>query len=224
MKSYKRIFVFMILIISFGVHFAQTEKRFYFEGGLGVGKGSTTLSGNNIKKYMHNSKEFSSYYSAKFGYLCNEDFPIYITGEITGMSHQFSKILYYDDSYYYYHYGYIWGYDSYYYYGKTFSLNSCMIAPGIMYYPFDNFQLSASAGYSFTANQTGNKNRDFYNGDGFATNYSVAYDFNRKENGLLIGINYYYSSNVLDFIQIKQKSSSFNFFVKYTMKSFTPLF
>jgi hypothetical protein len=89
---------------------------------------------------------------------------------------------------------------------------SYMLGPGIIFYPIKNLQLGSSYGASSHAGIGG--------GDGYAYNFSVAYDFGDRDHGVLLGIKYYSANDEYeDSYEIhKMKSSMIGMFVKYVYK------
>ena len=208
MKRY--LMSFYIIFIFINTLFPNEEKRFYFDGGLGIGNASTTIGNKDVRDFMKNKSEFCAFMGIKLGYMPIEDLPLYVSLEYCGISHQFANQR--DYIYHYYHYG------------TTVRFNSLLLAPGVIYYPYDFLQTSLSVGFAYTLNDTDSRYKEIFNGYGYGANISVAYDFNSFSDSLLIGINYYYATHNLNEIHQSQVSSEIGVFIKYAMKFLYQIF
>jgi hypothetical protein len=87
-----------------------------------------------------------------------------------------------------------------------------MIGPGIIFYPTQNLQIGSSIGAAY--------HEDFDSDDGYAYNFSIAYDFGDFNHGVLLGIKYYGASNSYDdgYKNRKIESSMIGMFIKYVYK------
>ncbi|AEJ20764.1 hypothetical protein [Gracilinema caldarium] len=188
----KKLFLTSFLIMSAMIGFAQ---GFYFDIGLGVGNAKTKINGQDMSDLFGSSvKEVGVDLGLKLGYGPISGTPLYIVGEISGIGHRFE-----DD------YNYI-------------QFNSYLIGPGLIIYPVPFIQLGTSIGYSFVSNQTDLPMEMNDSEGGTAANISIAFDFGKEKNGVLLGAKYAFTSNKLEISKAKQESSIFCIFVKYAYR------
>jgi hypothetical protein len=122
--------------------------------------------------------------------------PIYVVGALGGMGHRIS------------------GGDDYY------QFISCLMGPGVIYYPVPFLQIAASLGYSFVSNETSyvQKKYMYESKGGFAGDISVAFDFGAGNHGLLAGIRFFGATNTLETSGVVQNSSMISFFLRYAFR------
>jgi hypothetical protein len=186
------------------VSLSASAQGFYFDIGLGVGKGWTEINGVDVFDALEadaiavgaNLDELAADFGLKAGYGPIGGMPLYIVGELAGMGHRI-----YDSSAY-------------------IQFNSYIIGPGIIFYPIPLIQLGASIGYSWVSNDTDLSWRRYLvdSDSGFAWNISAAVDFGKSNHGFLIGIKYFYANNTLEITNAEQKESMVGVFIKYAYR------
>ena len=190
--------IILALFIGF-VTLTVSAQGFYFDIGLGLGKGWIKINGNEVNNLGSGVSEIAVDIGLKAGYGPFGAIPIYIVGELGGIGHRF--------------------FDSYNY----IQFNSYIIGPGILFYPIPLIQLGLSFGYSFISNQTDIPGFEFYDGKGgFAWNISAAFDLGKGNHGCLIGIKYFNANNTLETSNAKENASMVGVFVKYTFRHKAP--
>jgi hypothetical protein len=182
------------------------SQGFYFDIGLGIGKGWTELNGTDVFDALEAEvasiaagaklDELAVDFGVKAGYGPIGGMPFYVVGELAGMGHRI-----YDSSAY-------------------LQFNSYIIGPGVIFYPLPLIQLGLSIGYSWVSNQTDLPwVRYMYDSDsGFAWNVSAAVDVGKSNHGFLIGIKYFYAKNTLEITGAEQKESMVGLFIKYAYR------
>ena len=191
--------IIILLALVFSISFAVSAQGFYFDVGLGFGKGWTILDGKDVAKEMKSGtsgvSEIGVDFGLKMGYGPIAGIPIYVVGEAAGIGHRI--------------------YDSYNY----IQFNSYLIGPGVLFYPIPLLQLGSSFGYSTMAPVTDVPGTKFYDSKGgFAWNVSAAVDLGQKNHGLLLGLKYFYSQNTYKVSNAKEKDSFLGIFVKYAYR------
>jgi len=176
---------------------------FYFDVGLGLGKGWTKVDGydmvDGLKSAGVSVSELAFELGLKAGYGPFGNIPLYVVGEFGGFGHRI-----YDST------GYL-------------QFNSYIIGPGVIFYPVSLIQLGLSMGYSFTSNQTDIPGLSIDNSKGgFAWNISAALDFGKKNNGCLLGVKYFNANNKLKTSNVDEKASMFGIFIKYAYRNKVP--
>jgi len=185
--------MFFILLISSPI-FAE---GLYFDGGIGFGKPTTTIDGNDVSEVLAGTgvDEIGVDLELKLGYgpIAGENF--YIAGVLEGIGHRF------DDGINYIQY------------------NSYLVGPSIVFYPIPLLQLSGSAGYSWVSNDTDISGITFYDSDsGYAYDVSAAVDIGSGNHGVLIGAKYFRAYNTLETSGSEEVSSMFSIFVQYAYR------
>jgi hypothetical protein len=193
----KRAIVFGIFLIVTSL--SVSAQGFYFDIGLGIGKGWTEIEGNDVVKAFEDAgvslDEIAIDIGLKAGYGPFGNIPLYVVGELAGMGHR----IYDSDNY--------------------LQFNSYIIGPGVIFYPIPLIQLGLSLGYSFVSNQTDIPNYGMYDSKGgFAWNISAAIDLGKGNHGCLIGIKYFNANNTLETSNADEKASMIGIFVKYTYR------
>jgi hypothetical protein len=184
--------VLSCLFISSTFLFSQS---FYFDIGLGFGKATTEIDGNNISDFMDSSvTEIGVELGLKLGYGPIGGIPLYLVGDFSGIGHRF------EDNYNY------------------LQFNSYLIGPGIIYYPIPLIQLGTSLGFSFISNQTDLPYIFYDSESGYAGNIYCAIDLGKRKNGCLIGIKYMKTVNTLEVSEVKQETSLFGIFIRYAYR------
>jgi hypothetical protein len=190
--------IIALLMFSLVVSFSAFAQGFYFDIGLGIGKGWTQADGNDMVSDLKNAgvsvKELAVDIGLKAGCGPFGKIPLYVVGEIGGMGHRI-----YDSSNY-------------------MQFNSFIIGPGVIFYPIPLIQLGASIGFSFVKNQTDLPLDILDSKGGFAWNISAAIDVGSKNHGCLVGLKYFNANNTLEITNAKEKASMIGVFVKYTYR------
>jgi hypothetical protein len=196
----KKLIVLGILLVV--VSLSVSAQGFYFDIGLGFGKGWTEIEDidmvDALKDSGVNVDEIAVDIGLKAGYGPFGDIPIYVVGELGGMGHRI-----YDSSNY-------------------IQFNSYIIGPGVIFYPIPLVQLGLSLGYSFVANQTDMPMTMYDSKSGFAWNISAAVDLGKGNHGCLIGVKYFNANNTLEVSNADEKASMIGIFIKYTYRKKAP--
>jgi len=175
--------------------FSLSSQSLYFDIGLGSGFASTTIDGEDFSDSMGSSvTETSVDMGFKLGYGPIAGKPLYIVAELSSLGHRFS-----DSSNY-------------------IQFNSYLIGPGIVYYPVPAFQIAASAGYSYVANDSDFGITFYDSKGGLAGNISAALDLGKKNHGCLLGVRYAVTLNTLETSEVEQKTSMVSAFIKYAYR------
>lgn len=167
---------------------------FYLDAGIGVGSASTEISIDG---------QITELDDTCIG--CNDlgvDFGIRVGGNISSQFILAGELLGYGHRYY----------DS----REYIQFNSYLVGPSAIFYPTPTLQLSASIGYSFTANSS-SLPMYFYDGSGVALSTTVAYS-SPATNGVLIGARIFYSANTLDVSNADQNTFGINFIIRYVRR------
>ena len=191
----KKTFVAIILFLS--VSIPLFSEGVYFDGGIGFGKPTTTVGGDDVSDYIKGSDvtEIGVDLSLKLGYGPISGVPFYIAGALGGIGHRF------EDSYNY------------------LQFNSYLIGPSVIFYPVSLLQLSASGGFSWIANDTDVTGVSFYDSDsGYAFDISAALDLGQGNHGFLLGAKYFRAVNTLETSGAEEVSSMVSIFVKYAYR------
>jgi hypothetical protein len=172
----------------------------YFDGGVGFGMAWTKVDGKDFVDSVTqkgNPDEFALDLGVKIGLGPFDTIPIYVVGVLGGMGHRIS-----DSS------------DNYY------QLNTCLVGPGIIYYPVSFMQIAASLGYSWVDNETSFADKKYMldSKGGFAGDISVAFDLGMRNHGLLGGIKFFGATNTLKTSGVVQNSFLISFFVRYAFR------
>lgn len=176
-----------------------SAQGFYFDIGLGLGKGWTKIDGHDVMDLGSGLDEIAADIGLKAGYGPFGTIPLYVVGELGGIGHRI-----YDSSNY-------------------MQFNSYIIGPGVLFYPIPLIQLGLSLGYSFISNQSDIPGLVFYDSKGgFAWNISTAVDLGKGNHGCLIGIKYFNAHNTLKTSNAAENASMISIFVKYTYRHKAP--
>ncbi|MBN2509529.1 MAG: hypothetical protein JXB03_04600 [Spirochaetales bacterium] len=185
----KKCAVFCVL---FAVSLPVLGQGLYFDIGVGAGLGTLKLDGTEFENYDLNEKAVDI--GMKLGCGPIAGMPVYVAAALEGMGHRFS-----DD------YNYI-------------QFNSYVAGPSLIVYPFPHFQIAATAGYSFTANDS--DIGEMYNSEsGFGGSVSAAMDIGSNKHGLLVGAKYYLSITTLEESGAEQHMSLMALFVRYAYRT-----
>jgi hypothetical protein len=177
---------------------------FYFDIGLGAGKGKTEINGTNVSDVLDDAgkdvSEIAVDIGFKAGYGPVGGLPLYFVAELAGIGHRFQ-----DSSNY-------------------VQFNSYSVGPGVIFYPIPLIQLGLSVGYSFVSNDTDFSFVEYMydSKDGFAWNVSAAFDLRRKNHGCLVGAKYFHANNTLKTTYASEISSMFGIFIKYAYRKKAP--
>jgi hypothetical protein len=175
-----------------------SAQGFYFDIGLGFGKAWTEVEGVDMARSFEDAgvsvDEMAIDVGLKAGYGPFGNIPLYVVGELAGMSHRI-----YDSTAY-------------------LLFNSVIIGPGVIFYPIPLIQLGISAGYSFTMNQTDLPLEMYDSKGGFAWNISAAVDVGKGKHGCLIGLKYFNANNTLKTSNADEKASMVDIFIKYAYR------
>jgi len=183
---------------------AVSAQGFYFDIGLGLGKAWTEINGYDFVKELEAASggklnEIAVDFGLKAGYGPFGNIPLYAVGEVGGIGHRV--------------------YDSYNYIQFT----SCIIGPGVLFYPIPLVQLGFSIGYSFVDNITDIPGTVMYDSKGgFAWNVSAAVDLGGSNHACLLGVKYFAATNTLETSNGKEKASMISFFAKYAFRKRAP--
>jgi hypothetical protein len=192
------VFCFFLIVTSLSV----SAQGFYFDVGLGLGKGWTKINGTDMLDDLASDgvkvDEIAVDFGLKAGYGPFGNIPLYVVGELAGIGHRI--------------------YDSYNY----IQFNSYIIGPGVIFYPIPLIQLGLSIGYSFVSNETDLQMKMYDSKGGFAWNISVAVDLGSRNHGCLIGLKYFNADNTLETSNASEKASMVGIFVKYTYRKKAP--
>jgi hypothetical protein len=196
----RTVFLGVFLII---VSFAVSAQGFYFDIGVGLGKGWTKVGGINMVASLKDAgarvNEIAVDYGFKAGYGPFGKIPLYAVGEFAGMGHRI--------------------YDSY----NHIQFNSYIAGAGMIFYPIQLIQLGLSMGYSFVANRTDLPGWQMYDSKGgFAWNISAAVNFGNGNHGWLIGLKYFNANNTLKISNADEKASMVGIFIKYNYRKKAP--
>lgn len=198
----------LVILFSFVFIFSTFAARtnFYFDAGLGFGKGKTTWEGYEYRDYRgwdSSIKDIGIEAGARFGLAPVRKFPLFIVMDIDWAGHRFS-----DD------------------YDNAIQFSTIMFGPGVVFYPNNIFQLSASAGLSMADYSESWSNVYIEYKTGFAWNVSAALDFGNSRNGFLLGVKYlvgtnnivYWDSTASAYGTIEQKNSVFSIFARFALR------
>jgi hypothetical protein len=196
----KKVVVFVILLVL--ISFSVSAQGFYFDIGLGFGKGWTEVEGVDMVDALKDGgvsvDEIAADIGLKAGYGPFGNIPLYVLGELAGIGHRI-----YDSSNY-------------------IQFNSYIIGPGVIFYPIPLIQLGLSVGYSFVANQTDMPMNMYDSKGGFAWNISAAVDLGKGNHGCLIGLKYFNANNTLEISNADEKASMVGIFIKYAYRKKAP--
>lgn len=181
-----------------------SAQGFYFDVGLSIGKGWTSVNGKDIFHELEETAdggigEVAVDFGIKAGYGPFGRAPVYVVGEVAGMGHRI-----FDASDY-------------------FQLTSMLIGPGVIFYPMPLIQLGASIGLSYVQNETSLSMEMYESRTGFAWNISAAVDLGRRNHGCLIGIRHFNAINIIEVTKAKENSSMVGIFVKYAYRRKVPI-
>jgi len=183
----------IIAVLSFLLSFSVFSQGLYFDIGLGVGDITTQFDGTEFD--TTGVDETSVELSTKLGFGPIAGSPLYLAAALEGMGHQVS-----DD------------------FGDTIQFNSYILGASAIYYPIRFLQISATAGYSFTAN-TNSFGLEMYDSEsGYGFNASAALDLGNQKHGVLIGAKYMYTNNTLEVSEVEQEMSMISIFLKYAFR------
>ena len=118
----------LVILLSFVFIFGAfaAKSNFYFDAGLGFGKGKTTWGSNNlIEDYPSEIKELGIEFGGKVGIAPVRKFSLFIVLDLDWEGHRF-----FDD------------------YGNYEQFSSVFLGPGLVFYPKNILQLAASVGIS----------------------------------------------------------------------------
>ncbi|MDR1390348.1 MAG: hypothetical protein LBJ31_10295 [Treponema sp.] len=192
------VLVILFVLISLPV----SAQGFYFDIGLGFGKGWTKVEGVDMVDALNDAgagaDEIAVDIGLKAGYGPFGNIPLYVVGELAGMGHRI-----YDSSNY-------------------IQFSSYIIGPGVIFYPIPLIQLGLSAGYSFVSNKTDMPMTMYDSKSGFAWNVSAAVDLGRRNHGCLIGLKYFNANNTLKTSNADEKASMVSIFIKYAYRKKAP--
>jgi hypothetical protein len=188
----KKIAAFSLLLA--GTSLLAFGQGFYFDAGFGLGKGWTTMGGENMAALFSGVDEIAAGLGIRAGYGPFGKLPLYTALEFSGVGHRF-----YDSSNY-------------------LQFDAFLAGPAVIFYPLSLLQLSLAAGYSFPVNINDlglelDKGRG-----GFAFNVQAALDAGTSSHGLLLAAGYFYSSNKLEASGTKQVTSLLGLFMKYAYR------
>jgi hypothetical protein len=191
---------FIILgIFSVITALSVSAQGFYFDIGMGLGKGWTVIDGHDVVDLVGGDiDEVAVDIGLKAGYGPFGNKPLYVVGEFAGMGHRIS-----DD------FNYI-------------QFNSYIIGPGVIFYPIPLIQLGLSMGYSFISNQTDLPMTMYDGKGGFAWDVSAAIDLGRRNHGFVIGLKYFAAYNTLKTSNVDENSSMLGVFIKYAYRRKAP--
>jgi hypothetical protein len=163
----------------------------YFDFGVGFGDPFTTIDGVSVEYGMPESlSSLGMDFSTKLGFRLFGGAPLYLVGELSAISHRI-----YDDT-------------------EHVSLNSIVIGPGIIFYPFPFLQIGGSFGTGFVSNDS-SYNIEFYDSEwGYGGNAYAAIDLGNDTFGLLLGAKYSRATSVLETSGFEQYSEILTAFVK----------
>lgn len=188
---------FLGSIIFFLASVPMFAEGFYFDGGIGIGKPTTTIDGDDIADSLSGSgvDEIGVDLEIKLGYGPISGNNLYIAGVLEGIGHRF------DDG------------------SNYIQFNSYLAGPSVIFYPIPLLQLSGSAGYSWVSNDTDISGVSFYDSDyGYAFDLSAAVDLGSGKHGVLIGAKYFRAQNTLETSGAEEVSSMFSIFVQYAYR------
>jgi hypothetical protein len=196
----KKAIVLGTLFVMFSI--PVSAQGFYFDIGLGLGKGWTKVNGvdmvDKFKSAGVSVDETAVDIGLKAGYGPFGQIPLYVIGELGGIGHRIENSSNY------------------------MQFNSYIIGPGVIFYPIPLVQLGLSIGYSEVANETDLPEKMYDSKGGFAWNISAAVDLGKRNHGCLIGLKYFYANNTLEVSSADEKASMIGIFVKYTYRKKAP--
>jgi hypothetical protein len=199
--------VIILGIFSVITALSVSAQSFYFDIGIGFGKGWTEIEGYDVVDTAA-SRAFG--FTGNFVYDLAADIglragcgpfgniPLYVVGELAGMGHRV-----YDE------FNYI-------------QFNSYIIGPGVIFYPIPLIQLGFSVGPSFIKNQTDFPMLLYDSKGGFAWDVSAAIDLGKRNHGFLIGLKYFAAYNILEISNADVNSSMLSIFIKYAYRHKAP--
>ena len=190
MKKIDCIVFFIFLCI-----FTVFSQGFYFDIGVGLGKAQTEI--DDIKVTASSSfYETGVNLGVKLGYGPFVNIPFYVVGDFRGIGHRYE----YDAT----------NYRQY---------NTYLVAPGIVFYPLPFIQIGSCIGYCFAADieEQSSIQSCVLGSNGIGGNVSIAFDFGKKKNSCLLGVEYMLGSCTLKTNEI-QKASVIDVFIRYAYR------
>ncbi|MDC7221006.1 MAG: hypothetical protein PQJ59_13810 [Spirochaetales bacterium] len=189
MKRLSILAIFTIVSLSL-----SAQAALYFDVGGGLGTATTKIDGEDISDSLDSDIEFAVDINAKVGVGPIANIPVYLVADLGVCRHNYYALI-------------------------DYNLVSYLIGPGLVVYPFPALQISGSAGYSWTANETSATYLTMYDSEsGYAYNVSAAFDFGKRNNGFLLGARYFYSNNTLETSKAEQETSMISIFAKYAYR------
>ena len=186
-----------VLVLCF-VSLAVSAQGVYFDIGVGIGPGWTTLDGDDITDFLGGSTDVAVELGLKAGYGPVGNLPLYGVVEFCGMGHRIDAS---DFDYW-------------------FQINSYMIGPGIVVYPIPLLQLGLGLGLSFISSVDSENSSSDTSKGGFAWNISAAIDIGSGDHGLLLGVKFFNAINTLDnSYEPVLNSAILSFFARYAFRT-----
>jgi hypothetical protein len=190
-KEYVMKRVLFLGLLFCAVALSLPAKGFYFDLGLGSGAATTKVDGNKVSRTLGFSEVVVDL-GMKAGYGPFDKLPLYAVADIAALGHRFDNGG-----------------------GDYLQFNTYLIGPGVIVYPVRCIQLAASAGYSFTANQS-SLSTAMYNSKpgGFGGSVSAALDVGKGKNTCLLGLKFSGATNTLEVSNVKQDTSLVGIFFR----------
>ena len=195
----KKCFFLAFLVLSLSLPIMA--QGFYFDVGLGLGTGWTSIDGNDFEKELEKAgadvSSFSYNFNLKAGYGPFKRVPLFIVGSTGFFAHRiFDKNNYIE-------------------------FNTYLFGAGLVLYPIKWVQLASGVGISIGVNETDMKYTTLYNTEGFGYvwDVSLAFDIGGRKHGCLLGANYITSFNTLEVTELDINSSAFAVFIKYVIRN-----
>ncbi|MCL2806437.1 MAG: hypothetical protein FWD26_10910 [Treponema sp.] len=194
----KKTLILVVLLVC--VSLVVSAQGFYFDIGLGAGKGWTTVNGFEVTHIGTN--DIAVEVGLKAGFKPFRALNLFFVGDVMGIGHRF-----------FYGYGNIFD-------GDNIQLNSFLLGGGVIFYPFSLLQLGASIGYSLTANLPNTWSYPYYDSKGgYAWSVSAAVDLGKGGTGFLIGAKYIVTNNTLEVTEAKQKTTALCVFARFAVRN-----
>lgn len=200
MKKAVLVILFSFVFI-FGAFAARTN--FYFDAGLGLGKGKTTWGNYDLAD--SEVKELGIEIGGKFGFAPVRKFPFFIVLDLDWAGHRFS----YDD-------------------GDYEQFASMLFGPGLIFYPNSLLQLAATVGISEASYRNSWSDDTIYYESGTGWSVSAAFDIGGRRSGALLGVKYmmgfndiyFYDPEEAIYYKVTQKNSVFSIFARFVLRRF----
>jgi hypothetical protein len=193
-QNMKKLFFLLILMA------AAQSFAIYVDAGLGIGDASSSVNGNSYEDHCPKCSDLAVTLNVRVGEKILPN--LWVAGELSGVGNRYGADL-------------VDGYGRKEEFYTQF--NSYYLGPSVIFYPIDHLHLSASLGFSWTANSSNFLSETYQDGKGVAFALSVAYDTG-KSNGALLGMKFYTSHVSMSPSQKSLSTTGLLFFVNFVHK------